>query len=125
MRAGAISASLFGFNRQASTAGEGVLPGRKKPVASTTSLAAERFASEQIRGLVRQVFLAGSPVWQAVFTSTQSEIDVQDVCFKVGQSLAAEMAKEVLIVTRGEHSDPHHGEPVVVGTSRRRRGRSI
>lgn len=103
MRAGAISAGLFGFGRGESTTAKDVVAGQKKPVASTASLAAEKFASAQIRGLVRQVFLSGvSPIKQVVFTSMQPEIDVQQVCRRVGQALAAETAKDVVIVTRAQ-----------------------
>src|SRR4029077_1275736 len=49
MRAGAITAGFFGFAREVSMAGQDSVVGQKKPVASTASFAAERFASEQIR----------------------------------------------------------------------------
>jgi hypothetical protein len=108
MRAGAITAGFFGFAREVSMAGQDSVVGQKKPVASTASFAAERFASEQIRCLVRQVFLSGGvPVRQVVFTSIQPEIDVQEVCRKVGQALTAETAKDVVIVTGSAHSDLH------------------
>jgi len=107
MRAGAITAGFFGFAREVSMAGQDSVVGQKKPVASTASFAAERFASEQIRGLVRQVFLSGAPVRQVVFTSIQPEIDVQEVCCKVAKALAFETAKDVVIVTRCAHSGQH------------------
>jgi hypothetical protein len=108
MRAGAISAGIFGFAREATTAGQDTVMGQKKPVASTTAFAAERFASEQIRGLVRQLFLSGVlPARQVVFTSIQPEIVVEEICCKVGQVLAAETAKDVLVVTGSARSDLH------------------
>ena len=77
MRAGAISAGFFGFAREASTTRQETVVGQKKPVVSTTSFTEGGFASEQIRGLVRQVFLSGTlPARQVVFTSIQPERDV-------------------------------------------------
>lgn len=106
MRAGAISAGLFGFAREAPATGKDTVVGQKKPVASTQSSAEERFASEQIRGLVRQVFLSGElPARQVVFTSIQPEIDMQVVCRNVGQTLVIETSKDVVIVTRSPRSD--------------------
>lgn len=100
MRAGAISAGLFGFAREAPATEQDTVLGQKKPVASTRTCAEERFASEQIRGLVRQVFLSGAlPVRQVVFASIQPEIGVQEICRKVGQTLALETSKDVVIVT--------------------------
>jgi len=108
MRAGAISAGLFGFAREARTTGQDTVVGQKKPVASATRFAEERFASEQIKGLVRQVFLSGAlPARQVVFTSIQPEIDVRDVCRKIGHVLAGETAKDVVIVTRAPRADLH------------------
>jgi hypothetical protein len=105
MRAGAISAGLFGFAREASTSGQDALRGRKKPAVSTTEFELETFAADQIRSLVRQVFLSGAvPARQVVFTSIQPEIDVQKVCGKVAQALAGETSKDVVIVTRCAHS---------------------
>jgi hypothetical protein len=108
MRAGAISAGLLGFAREARTIEQDTVVGQKKPVASATSFAEERFASEQIRGLVRQVFLSGSlPAQQVVFTSIQPEIDVHEVCRKVGHVLAGETSRDVVIVTRSTRADLH------------------
>jgi len=95
-------------------------------VVSTASFTEEGFASEQIRGLVRQVFLSGAlPARQVVFTSIQPEIDVQEVCRKVGHVLAGETAKDVVIVTRGARSNAHqHMRPFepVRGTAHRLAG---
>jgi|SRR5690349_70750 len=117
MRAGAISAGLFGFAREAAATGMDTVVGQKKPVASTRSSAEERFASEQIHGLVRQVFLSVAlPARQVVFTSIQPEIDVQGVCRKVGQALAVETSKDVVIVTKSPRSDLHQGTQPDDGT---------
>lgn len=111
MRAGAISTGLFGFDREASATENDAVLGQKKPVASTRTFSEEKFASEQIRGLVRQVFLSGVlPARQVVFTSIQPEIGVQDVCRKVGQSLALETSKDVVIVTRNSQPDLRQSE---------------
>lgn len=61
----------------------------------------DRFAEEQIRGLVRQVFSSRqAPARQAVFTAVDSLTDVQSLCRKVGETLAATKAGDVAIVGR-------------------------
>ena len=110
MRAGAISAGLFGFARETGTSEQDAAVGQKKPVASTTGSGSETYAAEQIRSLVRQVFLSGAlPAQQVVFTSIQPEIDVRKVCRKVAQGLAGQTSKDVVIVTRCAHSDLPQG----------------
>ena len=48
------------------------------------------FAEEQIRGLVRQLFLPGwlHPSRQVVFLPVDGETEITDICMRVGQSLA-------------------------------------
>jgi hypothetical protein len=62
----------------------------------------EDFAREQIRGLVRRVFLAGGvrPVKQVVFSAAGPCTDVAHICNQVGQALALETNAEVAIVER-------------------------
>ncbi len=52
----------------------------------------ESFAEEQIRGLVRQVFLPGwpRPCRQVVFSPVDQGSDIAPICMQVGQTLADE-----------------------------------
>src|SRR5580698_3964415 len=52
----------------------------------------DEFAREQIRGLVRKVFLSGAErsVRQVVFSAVEPEPDVRTVCRWVGEALAEE-----------------------------------
>jgi Mrp family chromosome partitioning ATPase len=52
----------------------------------------DAFAEEQIRGLVRQVFLPGwpKPAHQVVFSSVDPETDISAICMQVGLALAAQ-----------------------------------
>jgi len=57
------------------------------------------FAREQIRGLVRQVFLSGEQaVRQVVFSPMEPETDVMNLCWRVGESLALETKQSVVVV---------------------------
>lgn len=60
----------------------------------------EDFAREQIRGLVRKVFLSKveRPVRQVVFSALDSETDVRNICRRVGETLAMETVGNVAIV---------------------------
>jgi hypothetical protein len=60
----------------------------------------EVFAREQIRGLVRQVFFSNAlrPVRQVVFSPTEQETDVQNLCRRVGHALALETPSSVAVV---------------------------
>lgn len=70
----------------------------------------EDFAREQIRGLVRRVFFASGqqPVRQIVFSATQPETDVANICDQVGRALALETSGNIAIVVR----EPWAGEMV-------------
>ncbi len=59
------------------------------------------FAREQIRGLVRQVFLTGGapPPRQVAFSAADAEIDVYGVCDQVGSALALETGADVAVVS--------------------------
>ena len=52
----------------------------------------ESFAEEQIRGLVRQVFLPGwpRPCRQVVFSPVDQGLDIASICMQVGQTVAEE-----------------------------------
>jgi hypothetical protein len=62
----------------------------------------ENFACEQIRGLVRRVFLTnrGHPVKQVVFSAADPGTDVSIICERVARALALETPGEVAIVSR-------------------------
>jgi hypothetical protein len=60
----------------------------------------DRFAREQIQGLVRKVFFssAARPVRQVVFSAIDTETDVRGVCRQVGEALADEAAGSVAVM---------------------------
>lgn len=60
----------------------------------------ETFAQEQIRGLVRKVFLsnAARPVRQIVLSAVEPETDVRSICRRVGETLAQETLGHVAVV---------------------------
>jgi len=62
----------------------------------------DRFAQEQIHGLVRQVFLAHTarPVRQVVFSAVDTETDVHSLCRQVGEALAEETPGKVAVMGR-------------------------
>lgn len=60
----------------------------------------DRFAREQIRGLVRQVFFSNiaRPVRQVVFSAVEADTDVASVCRLVGEALASETQASIAVV---------------------------
>ncbi|HLV89112.1 MAG TPA: hypothetical protein VKV39_19165 [Candidatus Sulfotelmatobacter sp.] len=60
----------------------------------------ERYAEEQIRGLVHQVFFSNSPgpIRHVLFAALEPEVEVRALCRKVGEALAAEDAGEVAVL---------------------------
>jgi len=60
----------------------------------------DSFAEEQIRGLVRQVFLPGwpRPAHQVVFSAVDSETDISSICMQVGLALSAEVSGTTCLV---------------------------
>ena len=76
----------------------------------------ENFASEQIRGLVRQVFFSNAlrAVRQIVISPVEAETDVQSLCRRVGHALALETTGSVAVVGRHNalsHDEAFHDEP--------------
>jgi hypothetical protein len=63
----------------------------------------QKFGRDQIRGLVRQVFLqkVPQPVRQVAFSAAGPEIDIDDICLLVGKALIEEREGEVAIVRAG------------------------
>jgi hypothetical protein len=51
----------------------------------------DAFAEEQIRGLIRQIFIPGwpRPAHQVVFSAVDSETDISAICMQVGLALSA------------------------------------
>lgn len=70
----------------------------------------EAFAREQIRTLVRRVFL-NSATRQVVFCSAASNRDLAHVCEQVGQTLARETTSDVAIVVQTRDQDFCHFSP--------------
>lgn len=60
------------------------------------------FAREQIRGLVRRVFVAGAspPAKQVVFSAVESHSSIAQICVQVGQALALEARADIAVVNR-------------------------
>jgi len=60
----------------------------------------DAFAEEQIRGLVRQVFLPGwpKPAHQVVFSSVDPETDISAICMQVGLALSAQVPGTTCLV---------------------------
>ena len=76
------------------------------------TIKSSRFADEQIRSLVRQVFSPGwpRPVRQAVFSSIEANEAVGELCSQVGRELAAQVSGAVCIVeTERESTDEECG----------------
>jgi hypothetical protein len=81
------------------SAAETTLP-RAENACDKNAWSATDFAREQIRGLVRVVFFAGSapPVKQVVFSSAEVRVDVGYLCDQVARSLALETKADVALV---------------------------
>jgi len=60
----------------------------------------DAFAEEQIRGLVRQVFLPGwpKPARQVVFSPVDPETDISAICMQVGLALSAQVSGTTCLV---------------------------
>lgn len=100
MRAGVMSASLLGMaedRRKASK--EQAAPARTR-VQSIDSWDSEKFAREQIRRLVRQVFLSStpSPARQVVFSAIEAEVDISHICVRIGEVLAMETSADIAVL---------------------------
>jgi hypothetical protein len=81
----------------------------------TPGWSAEKFACEQIRGLVRRIFSAGMayPVRHVVFSAVGSDIDIFDLCQRTGQTLAEERLGDVaLVASEGWPAGPQRNLPL-------------
>jgi hypothetical protein len=65
----------------------------------------EDFAREQIRGLVRRVFLSPTPAKHVVFSAVELQLDVAGLCFQIAQSLALQTLSEVAFVEQQWNSE--------------------
>jgi hypothetical protein len=84
---------------------------------STFAWNEERFAHEQIRGLVRQVFSpnVAPAVRQVVFSAVDFTTGIQGICRQVGETLARETFADVAIVADpsfSDDNDAHHSPSV-------------
>ena len=76
-----------------------------RPIRSANGWNPDRFAREQIRGLVRRVFLSSSPqpMRQVLFVPAEAETDVRSICMRVGESLALETLGSIAIMGKHPH----------------------
>ncbi len=77
----------------------------------------DRFGEEQIRSLVRQIFLPGwpKPARQVVFCAVEDS-DVAEICMRVGETLAAQIPGIVALVEThlpSTERDEEYGTPTV------------
>jgi hypothetical protein len=85
---------------------EGLLSGTEEITTSqapqrqdTETWKSEHFESEQIRGLVRRVFLSGeSPAKHVVFSAIEARVDLLNICAQVAEALSAETSSDVAVV---------------------------
>ena len=78
----------------------------------------QKFGHDQIRGLVRQVFLQNvpQPVRQVAFSAAGPEIEIDDICLLVGKALTEEREGEIAIV-RTATGVPHRGQESLKATA--------
>lgn len=88
-----------------------------KVVGEANGWSAEEFAREQIRGMVRRVFLASEDraVKQVVFSAAEASLDITGLCEWTGRALAQETRGDVAIVGRERRVG---GRRSCAGTSR-------
>lgn len=118
MRVGSISAGVWSARgATARTSGRKEVSPRVERVQSIVGWSEEKFATEQIRSLVRTLFSPSltPPVRQVVFSSVEPETDVQNICRRVGEVLAAESVRDVAVVTA---TVPWHSEGEIDAVSR-------
>jgi len=105
----------------AQTTGREHVRSEKRSIAEAGGWDPEDFALEQIRGLVRQVFLLnmGRPVRQVVFSALDPETDVRTICRQVGEVLARETEGSIAVV--GEYPQLLLDTETYLGKVRERR----
>jgi len=84
----------------------------EKACSSSVALDLEVYAEEQIRGLVRQIFLSGwpKPARQVVFCAVDGDTNISELCTRVATALAEEVPSDVCLVGGGEAALIHDRE---------------
>lgn len=101
MKAGAISAGVFGIRGVSSRAAvREEIPSKEETLKPIVGWNPGKFASEQLRSLVERVFSPGlaSSVRHVVFSAVDRETDIRPICRQVGEILAAETSADVAVV---------------------------
>ncbi len=106
MRAETMAAVLYDLGRQPETSECEPLVERKSFTRFAPDFSAERFARAQICGLVRQVFFSRitPPVRHVVFSGIEPRADIAGICNTVGEVLATETERDVVVVTSNPES---------------------
>jgi|SRR5579872_191858 len=102
-----MTAVLYGLGQRSETSEGSSLAEGTRSIQSTPDFSEERFAREQICGLVRQVFISSvtPPVRHVVFSGIEPGVDIVGICDKVGDVLATETAREVVVVKSSPRPD--------------------
>lgn len=81
------------------------------PAQPTAGWNVESYAEEQIRGLVRRIFLPGwpKPSRQVVFSAVDQRTDVSAICTQVGQVLSAQASGTACVVDANPHTVDANG----------------
>jgi len=104
MSEGIVSVGLFGSPQVARVCEPEETRAENRSVRSESRWNPERFAREQIRGLVRQIFFSNSfsnaarPIRQIVFTGAETGTDIRTICRRVGEALALETTASIAVV---------------------------
>jgi len=114
----------FGWWRDGSSSGTSIFERRKDSAAvwsdevektrsSSAALVLESYAEEQIRSLVRQVFLSGwpKPTRQVVFCGVNGDAKVAELCTHAATALAGEVAADVCLVGGCDEGLIHDSSP--------------
>jgi hypothetical protein len=84
----------------------------------------DSFAEEQIRGLVRNLYLTGSkPSRQVVFTAVGRESNVSGLCHCIGQTLSAQVCGSICLLDLQDASAAPEKERVSISSDHARFGR--
>lgn len=84
----------------------------------------EAFADEQIRSLVRNVYLTGSrPIRQVVFSAVDRKSNVSGVCRRIAQSLTEETSGAICLLDMQDPSLTAENELFPIDSDRNRFGR--
>ena len=100
MRAAVMSVGLFQSPELTSSREREESCPQEKSLRPARGWNPEAFAREQIRGLVRKIFLSNTarPVRQVVLSAVEPETDVWSVCRSIGGTLAQETLGHVAVV---------------------------